>query len=267
MAKDTATDTVTTAAPGKPRPERVVWRVGRGRSGGTLGCAVIAHRAMIQGRSLLIGDGDVNNPTLSRMFDQKEKNAVERPKDAELETSKIWLANSLADAVARRSSIIIDMGGGDRVTESLTHQASLGEFLGASGQRATFAYFTGPERDDFEHLYRIWDSGAFEDGDAILFLNEGLARVQTRGDDPFQWLRDDPRFHAMEEKGVISVTMPALTCMKYLEDGNLTIFQALNGKPKSDGTPLNPLWRFMVEKWLKDFIMYIEKEGAGDWLP
>lgn len=47
---------------------RALWRIGRGRSGGSLGCAVIARHAIGLGRKVLVADGDINNPMLSRIY-------------------------------------------------------------------------------------------------------------------------------------------------------------------------------------------------------
>ncbi|MEZ7137948.1 hypothetical protein [Komagataeibacter sp. SM21] len=246
---------------------RAVWRLGRGRGGGSLGCAVIAHNAIEAGRPTLVADGDVNNPTLSRIFDPNGKNGIERPLDAELETSKTWLAASLATAISRQASIIIDMGGGDRVSEELANEVPLADFLKGNGFIPTFMYFTGPERDDFDHAYRIWSSSAFRDVDSILIMNEGLSRTHSKTKDPFEWVREDNRFREMRQSGVLPVKMPALTCMKYLEEGGLTVFDAIAGKPTSNGKPLNPLWKFMAEKWLQEFTAALKASGATKWLP
>jgi len=246
---------------------RAVWRLGRGRGGGSLGCAIVAHNAINAGRPVLVADGDVNNPTLSRIFDPKGPNGIERPRNAELETSKTWLATALATAISRQSSIVIDMGGGDRVSEELANEVPLGDFLKGNGFTPTFMYFTGPERDDFDHAYRIWSSSAFRSVDSILVMNEGLSRTHSKQADPFKWVRSDERYREMRQAGVLPIKMPALTCMKYLEEGGLTIFDAVAGKPTSNGTPLNPLWKFMSERWLEEFTTTLETSGATKWLP
>ncbi|MFW7270227.1 hypothetical protein ACMAUO_20110 [Gluconacetobacter sp. Hr-1-5] len=246
---------------------RVVWRIGRGRSGGSLGLSCFTHWAIEEGRPVLAADGDPNNPTLSKLFPSDGPYGVERPITAELEASKIWLANTLAEALSEKASIVIDMGGGDRVSEELAAESDLGAFLRDNGVAPTFAYFTGPERDDFDHVFRIWDSSAFRDGDSVLFLNEGLYRSTSRSTDPFAWIQDDSRFGRMRKAGVRVVVFPALTCMKYLENDGVNVFDVIAGKPKADGSQVNPLWRHMTIKWLKDFRANIEEEGILPWLP
>ncbi|MFT8642785.1 hypothetical protein [Gluconacetobacter sp.] len=246
---------------------RSVWRIGRGRSGGSLALSCFMHWAIEAGRPALAADGDPNNPTLSKLFPSDGPYGVDRPTSAELEASKIWLANTLAEALSEDASIVIDMGGGDRVSEELAAESDLGAFLRANGVIPTFAYFTGPERDDFDHVYRIWDSSSFKDGDSVLFLNEGLYRSTSRSSDPFAWLRKDERLLAMHDAGVRTVVFPALTCMKYLENDGLNVFDVIAGKPKADGSQVNPLWRHMAVKWLRDFGANIEEEGVHLWLP
>ena len=245
---------------------RVIFRIARGRSGASLGCAVIASRAIDAGRPVMVADGDVNNPTLSRLYPPTAPYGAPRPVDAELETSRTWLADTLAIALERDASLIVDMGGGDRIAEQLAAESHFGDFLASSGVGCTYTYYTGPERDDFDHVYRIWSSGAFEGGDNILFLNAGLARNQGRSSDPFSWLRDDKRFHEMESSGVVAVSMPALTCMRHIEEEGMSVFDALDGLKTPSGRPLNPLWSHMANRWYADFCQSIEEEGADKWL-
>lgn len=257
-----------TAQPKKEPPRRrAVWRIGRGRSGGSLGLATFVHWAIKDGRPVLAADGDPNNPMLSKLYPVNGPNGVERPENAELEQSKLWLATTLAQAVEHSASLVIDMGGGDRVSEELAAESHLADFLKANGVNPTFAYFTGPERDDFDHVYRIWESAAFKDGDSILFLNEGLFRSSARNADPFLWLKEDPRLAEMEKAGVRPVVFPALTCMKYLEGDDMNVFDVVAGKPKADGTKVNPLWAHMTVKWLEAFRHNVEEEGVAAWLP
>jgi hypothetical protein len=232
---------------------RALWRIGRGRSGGSLGCAVIARHAIGLGHKVLVADGDINNPMLSRLYPPNGSHGVERPADATLETCKVWLADTLALALKKNASVVIDMGGGDRISEELAAESDLGHFLAASNLIPTYAYFTGPERDDFEHMHRIWSSGVFQGGTSLLFLNAGLQRNASRAVDPFEWLREDPRMLAMFESGVIPIDMPALTSMKYIEEEGLSVFDAVDNKAGRSGRPLNPLWVHMAQKWLKDF--------------
>ncbi|MBF0852237.1 MAG: hypothetical protein ABF932_14285 [Gluconobacter potus] len=204
---------------------------------------------------------------LSKLYPPEGPNGVKRPGNAELEQSKLWLADVLAEALKHSASLVIDMGGGDRVSEELAAESHLADFLKANGVNPTFAYFTGPERDDFDHVYRIWKSAAFKDGDSILFLNEGLYRSPSRSANPFEWLKEDPRLAQMEKAGVRPVVFPALTCMKYLEGDDMNVFDVVAGKPKADGTKVNPLWAHMTVKWLEAFRHNVEEEGVAEWLP
>ncbi|MFT8956693.1 MAG: hypothetical protein ABF917_03280 [Gluconobacter oxydans] len=251
----------------EPPRRRAVWRIGRGRSGGSLALAIFIYWAIQAGRDVLAADGDPNNPMLSKLFPSEGKHGVKRPATAELEGSKLWLANTLAQALEHNASLAIDMGGGDRVSEELASEAHLADFLKANGVNPTFAYFTGPERDDFDHVYRIWKSAAFKDGDSILFLNEGLFRSSARSVDPFLWLKKDARLKEMEAAGVRPIVFPALTCMKYLEGDDMNVFDVVEGKPKADGTMVNPLWKHMTVKWLEAFHHNIKDEGVAEWLP
>ena len=253
--------------PTPTRTPRALWRIGRGRSGGSLGCAVIARHAISLGHKVLVADGDINNPMLSRLYPAEGAHGVGRPKNATLETCKVWLADTLAKALEQQASVVIDMGGGDRISEELAAESDLGHFLAASNLIPTYAYFTGPERDDFEHMHRIWASGAFQGGTSLLFLNAGLQRNASRTVDPFAWLREDSRLLATLKAGVIPIDMPALTAMKYIEEEGLSVFEAIANNAGQSGHPLNPLWVHMAQKWLKDFTANLTKEGADEWMP
>ncbi|MBB2158093.1 hypothetical protein HLH33_17625 [Gluconacetobacter diazotrophicus] len=249
------------------RTARAVWRIGRGRIGGSTTLALFTRWAIEEGRGVLAADGDPNNPMLSRMFPPEGPNGVERPESAGLEASKVWLSAALAEAVTKKASIVIDMGGGDRVGEEMAAEADVGVFLKENGIRPTFVYFTGPERDDFDHVFRIWESNAFRDGDTLLVLNAGLSRSATPKDLPFAWLDDEPRFERMVKGGVRTAILPALTCMKYFEADNMTVFDVFDGKKRPDGSPVNLLWAHMANKWRADFKANLSAAGVTAWLP
>jgi hypothetical protein len=249
------------------RGARAVWRIGRGRIGGSTTLGLFARWAIEAGRGVLAADGDPNNPMLSRLFPPDGPHGVKRPESAGLEGSKLWLSAALAEAVTKKASIVIDMGGGDRVGEEMAAEADVGIFLKENGIRPTFVYFTGPERDDFDHAYRIWEANAFRDGDSLLVMNAGLSRSAAKSDAPFEWLNREARFQEMEAGGVRMVTLPALTCMKYFEADNMSVFDVFDGKSRPDGTPVNLLWAHMAKAWEATFKTNLSGENVMGWLP
>jgi len=67
MSKTKTDMTLTLVPETEPRPNVLVVRLGRGRTGGSTALDWIIQRARSQGRDVLIGDGDMRIPTKPAM--------------------------------------------------------------------------------------------------------------------------------------------------------------------------------------------------------
>ena len=75
---------------------------------------------------------------------------------------------------AARVSLILDLGGGDRVLQEYGRDLQLAEFCEAIGVKPLALCFTGPEPGDFDSVIATWKAGYFRPERSILILNEYL---------------------------------------------------------------------------------------------
>ena len=105
------TEKPTTPPKKEPPRRRAVWRIARGRSGGSLALAIFVHWAIQAGRDVLAADGDPNNPLPAKLFPSEGKHRAQRPANAELVRSKPLPANPHAQALQHKASLSIDNNG------------------------------------------------------------------------------------------------------------------------------------------------------------
>lgn len=242
-------------------------RFGRGRTGGSTGMDFLIQRARRQGRRVLIGDGDRRNATLARFYPETEKDGASQPATDELADVKEWITGLLGQAAVSETSLVLDMGGGDRALAEYHYDLQIVEFAESYGLAPLGVYFCGPDMDDFDHVVKVWRAGYFRSKRSVLFMNEHLVRAGKTPAGAFERILERPEVEEMAEAGMTVVLMPRLACMNELREKGLSLFDAAAWKPGVGGRRLDPVRAHMVDTWLKRLEEALEREEVTEWLP
>lgn len=242
-------------------------RLGRGRLGGSTISDLIIQRARRAGRSVMVADGDRRNPTLAGLYPPGSPGGASVPASDELGDMKDWITEQVGLMVNARSSMVLDLGGGDRVLSDYGQDLPLADFCAAAGVTCLPLYFSGPEKDDFDHIVAIHKAGYFRGPRSILFLNENLVRQGKSPAGAFDPVFARPELEQMEKEGVRIIYMPRLPCMVEMRAAGLSFYDAAANKPGKSGKPMDPVRQFMVKHWLDRMEAAFEEAGVAEWLP
>jgi hypothetical protein len=168
--------------------------------------------------------------------------------------------------VTRQASLILDLGGGDRVLAEHSQEMELPEFCESVGAEPLAIYMVGPERDDFEHVLSVVRAGYFRAPHAILVLNHSLVRAGKNAASAFDWLYRHPGFTEMSDVAK-TVVMPRLGCMDHMRAAGLSFYDAIDNRSGRDGLPLDPGRQFQVGVWVNKMEKQFHDLGIAEWLP
>lgn len=246
---------------------RSLIKAGRGNLGGTTCLAPLAERGIFQGRPLLLGDGDVRNPGISLFKEIYKTHGLPCPSNEEAGHLKEWFANSFNEAAMRKSSLMIDIGGGDRTLEEWAAEDDIIGAADAVGVPVTGLFMCGSQPGDIAYLEKLWASGQFRPRRGIIVLNEWTVPAGHKPDTVFEPIMNDDRLMDVPDMETAFLRIPKLSCMKEVLASGLTFHDAAAGKPGQDGTPLGPMRQWLVKNWLEKIEENIAKAGIEDWLP
>ena len=240
---------------------KVIFFVGRGKTGKTTLIRWLAETALASDGSFLMADMDPTNDTFSKYLD-----GVARPSEAGDPVLALkWLEALLQHALQSEMSVLIDLGGGDTTLRRLVAQLpDLVTMFETAGFAVVVLYTVGPQEEDLTPLATMQSLGFTPTASAIV-LNEGLVEV---GDDraaAFARISRHSVFRAALEQGAIPVWMPKLLPAAQVEIRRLHYRDAAAGHPGQGTSPLGPFDRARVGTWLKA----IEGSFAdiATWLP
>ncbi len=242
-------------------------RMGRGRTGGSTLLDWIIQCGRQAGRSIVIGDGDRRNPTLAGLYPPAGPGGATQPPTDETADVKEWITAELANAVMLKASLVLDLGGGDRVLSEYGLDLGLIEFCARRSITPLALYVTGPDSEDFEHVLSIWRAGYFRAAKSLLVLNEHLVPQGKTPTGAFDHILHRPEMEEMLTGGMYPVLMPRLPCLGEMRRLNLSFLEAIEGKLGSTGKPLDPVRQFMVEAWHGKMTKAFKEAGAWEWLP
>jgi hypothetical protein len=257
-----------TGAAGCETAQRVIAvRFGRGRVGGSTGMDLLIQRARRAGRKVLIGDGDLRNSTLAGWYPPGEPGGASQPLTDEIADVKEWITELLGEVAAGDGSLVLDMGGGDRVLSEYHQDFGIVDFAERCGMRALAVYVMGPDMDDFEHVLTIWRAGYFQTPKSVLIMNEHLVRQGKTPAGAFDRITERPEMAELLEGGMCFVLMPRLPCLTEMRDQGLGFFDAAARKRGRNGKPFDLVRAFMVEEWLKRMEKAFVEAGVAELLP
>jgi hypothetical protein len=242
-------------------------RLGRGRTGGSTFLDFLIQRARTAGRKVVIADGDIRNSTLAALYPPEQAGGALKPKSEDLEDMKELFSRALDQATEEGSSLLVDFGGGDRVMLEYGRETNLIQMAESLGMQPLAIYVTGPERDDFEHIVSLWRSKVFRPERAVLVLNDFLIPNGRSPEGAFRDIIARTEFIEMTEQGLETVVMPRLPCMALIRQEELTLRDAMIGRPGKRGTPIGPVRQFMVKTWVERIEGAFAEQGLLNWLP
>ncbi|MDT8278847.1 hypothetical protein RQ734_22610 [Roseomonas mucosa] len=251
----------------KTRGITVAMRHGRGRAGGSTFLDLLVQWGRAEGRSVLVGDGDRRNPTLAGLYPPGTDGGATQPASDETPDVKQWLTDSIEEALGMQSSIVIDLGGGDRVMQEYGHDLALVDFCEAQGAQALGLFFSGPEVDDFEHVLAIWRAGYFRPRRSVLVFNEYLVPQGRTPHGAFARIMEQPGYGEMIDGGMRPMFLPRLPCMEEMRTAGLSFLDAVAGVSGTSGKPFGPVRQFMVKQWMDKIRGEFARIKATEWLP
>ena len=246
----------------------VAFRFGRGRTGGTTWLDVVIQFALASNRTVLVGDADRRNPTLSGIYPPGAPvSALPPPVSDETADVKDFLTDAVGQAIRERRSLVIDMSGGDRAMQEYGRDLGMVELCEAHSIRPLAFFSCGPEMDDFDHIVSIWRAGYFRPAHSLLILNEHLIQQGRTTLGAFDPILARPEFDELGDAGMMPFFMPRLPCMAELRKGGFSLLDAATGGPGAGGVPLDPVRQFMVRQFLTKLLQELRRVGALGWLP
>nr|WP_318655172.1 hypothetical protein [Methylocapsa sp. RX1] len=248
------------------RPVLVV-RNGRGRTGGSTFLDFLIQRARIEGRSVLVGDGDRRNATLAALYAPGTPGGAFLPKSDETPDVKEWIRGLVSKMAQERVSLVLDLGAGDQALAESCRELDLVEFCEEHEVEPLFLGTMGPDPEDFEHLLTIKRAGFFQTRRVILVLNHNLVRAGKTADGEFDAILERPELEELEGPGFRILQMPRLIYMEKIRQCGLNFYEAAAYGKRKDGRPIDPMWQFDAKKWIKHLEREIQENDVGEWLP
>lgn len=244
------------------RPPVLAVRLGRGRTGGTTGLSWLIDRARSQGRNIIAADGDRRNATLASFYPDALQPASDDTADV-----RDWITTVLDQMIETRSSVALDLGGGDRVLADYGRDLAIVEYCMEMGAQPLALYFLGPDRADFDHVLSIFNAGYFKPEHSLLILNENLILQGKRPAGAFKPIMELPEFRQMLGAGAQAINMPLLECMGLMREIGLGFHAAGSNAKGKNGVALGTTRSFAVRRWLNSLEKQLEEAGAKEWLP
>jgi hypothetical protein len=218
---------------------------GRGKVGKSSMLRWIIEEYIARGGEPVVADADRTNPTLSAFFPR-----ATRPPSAEDDDVRDWL-NDLADTqIERRSTIFLDLGGGDTTLRQWSRDLDLGSFLVKHGITPVLLHLLGSDLDDLTYLRDL--ETVFAPKHTVIVLNEGMVPSGRSPLAAFEPIIAHPIFKAARDRGALVLRMPRLGCMQDVDRRRLSFADAENGKVKADQEKLGPTKQQMVTLWRRE---------------
>lgn len=241
--------------------KKIIFWIGRGKTGKTTGVRWSAETAILAGTRLLLADMDPTNSTFSQYIDN-----VARPLEAsDPALSLKWLDKLLQHALQQELSLLVDLGGGDTTLRRLVAQLpDLVEMFKAQGFAIILFYTIGPQEEDLSPLATMERLG-FKPTATAVVLNEAMAEL---GDPPlnaFARILRHSAFLTAVQRGAVPIWMPRLLPAQQVEIRRLHFRDAAAGAVGLGKTPLGPFDRSRVLNWLQ--AMDANFAGIKTWLP
>lgn len=238
----------------KPTPDRgdarqpqLLIPVGRGRQGKTLFIRWAVERAQRANRSVILGDADRTNQTLSEYF-----SGVTSPSaDTEPHIVK-WFQAFTSIQAEQRLTACIDVGGGDTIIRLLARDG-IADLMSKVGIELVIAYFVGADEDDLRYmelLEKSWRRARPKS--FIVFNKNGLPSDMDEIEVVDKVLMPNAALKSALGHGSQIIRMPKLQASAEIERHRLPFWQAID-QTSATGFPKLNIWNtHHVETWLEE---------------
>lgn len=241
--------------------KKVIFFVGRGKTGKTTLIRWLSETALASDGSFLMADMDPTNDTFSKYLEGVARPA--EPGDPVLALK--WLDRLLQHAMQTHQSVLVDLGGGDTTLRRLVAQLpDLVLMFETAGFAVIVLYTVGPQEEDLSPVATLESLGLKPTATAIV-LNEGLVEVGDGRDTAFARILRHSAFVGAVSRGAIPVWMPKLLPAAQVEMRRLHFRDAAAGHNGQGKSPLGPFDRARVGMWLA--AMEASFAGIETWLP
>ena len=241
--------------------KKIIFWIGRGKTGKTTGIRWSAEAAILDGTTLLMADMDPTNDTFSKYID----NVARPPQASDPVLSLKWLDKLLQHALRHGVSLLVDLGGGDTTLRRLvTELPDLVAMIEAQGFAIVLFYTVGPQEEDLSPLATMEGLG-FRPMATAIVLNEAMAEIGDPPQNAFARTLRHSAFVAAVERGAVPIWMPRLLPAQQVEIRRLKFHDAAAGDIGQGKTPLGPFDRSRVLNWLQ--AMDANFAGVKTWLP
>jgi hypothetical protein len=240
---------------------KIIFFIGRGKTGKTTAIRWVAERSVATGQPMLMVDMDPTNGTFAAYFAGVARLAD--PSNPALALK--WLNKLIQHALETKSSMLVDLGGGDTVLRRLISETpDLVQTIEAAGSALVVFYTSGPNEEDLSPL-RTMTSIGFAPSGAAIVLNEGLVELGETREGAFSRIFRHSATREAIEKGAVIVWMPRLIPAQQIEIRRLGFQEAVDGQTGQAKTPLGPFDRSRTYHWLR--AMDTNFKGIETWLP
>jgi hypothetical protein len=251
---------VSTGSDQSGKPKIIFW-VGRGKTGKTTGIRWQAERAVRNDTVMLMADMDPTNDTFSKYVG----NVARPPEASDPILALKWLDRLLQYALEQKTTLLVDLGGGDTTLRRLVEDLpDLVRAIEAAGFAVILFHAIGPQEEDLSPLATLEGLGFHPTCTAIV-LNQGLIEIGATPDTAFARVFRHSAFRAAVARGAVVIWMPRLQAAEQVEIRRLHFQGAVDGESGQGKTPLGPFDRQRVANWLRH--MEENFSGIASWLP
>ncbi len=251
---------VSTGSDQSGKPKIIFW-VGRGKTGKTTGIRWQAERAIRNDTVMLMADMDPTNDTFSKYVG----NVARPPEASDPALALKWLDRLLQYALEQKTTLLVDLGGGDTTLRRLIEDLpDLVQAIEAAGFAVILFHAIGPQEEDLSPLATM-DALGFHPTCTAIVLNQGLIEVGATPDTAFARVFRHSAFRAAVARGAVVIWMPRLQAAEQVEIRRLHFHGAVDGETGQGKTPLGPFDRQRVANWLRQ--MEENFAGIASWLP
>lgn len=238
---------------------KVVFAVGRGRTGKTTLLRWITETSVARGGTPILADIDPSNASFSQYFSN-----IERPETDEPAGVVRWLQTLIEHCITEKQSAIVDLGGGDTTLRSLaTEMPGLAEMMESEGVHPVAFHLLTTAPEDLTPTLTLAERGFAPKAQAFVFNEFSIEAGKTRGE-AFQRLLSQPDFMELEKSGIV-LWMPTLFAAEAIEARQCHFLAARDGKFPAGQPPLGPFDRNRLKVWLET--MDRRFAGVSSWLP
>jgi hypothetical protein len=236
---------------------KLVFVIGRGKTGKTTFLRWVAETALDQDRAFLMADIDPTNASFSSYFPD-----VSRPDGHDPIEVRNWVQRFIAYAVENKTTAVIDLGGGDTALRSLlSEMPTLLAEVEAAGLAVVAYYMCGPQPDDLAPLVTMTSHGFAPKARALIF-NEGVADAGQPRAQAFAEILAHSVVQQETQAGTLSLWMPRLYAAATVENNRASFAQARDG---DTSRPINMFDKARVKTWLT--AMDQRFSGVASWMP